>query len=274
MISRPSQRRGSGADDQHRDGQDQDQEVRTSTRYQMYIDGKFVNADERQDLRRLRPRHRGRSSPGARGEAGRRGPGRGRGKRGLRRGLATVTAQERGRILLRLAEKMRARRPELAEIETLNSGKPIVESEYDLTDCATCFEYYGGLATKLHGEVLTVPDNAISLALREPLGRGRPDHPLELPAADGRLEAGARHLRRLHHGASSPPSRRRSPCSSSRASSRSAACPRAWSTWSPASGRARRAPSWPTRTWTRSRSPASPRSARSSCGTPPTPRRR
>ena len=35
---------------------------------------------------------------------------------------------------------------------------------------ATCFEYYGGLATKLHGEVLNVPDNALSLALREPLG--------------------------------------------------------------------------------------------------------
>jgi betaine-aldehyde dehydrogenase len=65
---------------------------------------------------------------------------------------------------------MRQELPRLAEIETRNSGKPIVESEYDLTDVATCFEYYGGLATKLHGEVLNVPDNAISMALREPLG--------------------------------------------------------------------------------------------------------
>jgi betaine-aldehyde dehydrogenase len=85
-------------------------------------------------------------------------------------GWRDVTAQERGRMLLRLAEKMRAELPRLAEIETLNSGKPIVESEYDLTDVATCFEYYGGLATKLHGEVLNVPDNAVSLALREPIG--------------------------------------------------------------------------------------------------------
>ncbi len=81
-----------------------------------------------------------------------------------------VTAQERGRILLRLAQKMRDELPRLAEIETRNSGKPIVESEYDLTDVATCFEYYGGLATKLHGEVLNVPDNALSMAIREPLG--------------------------------------------------------------------------------------------------------
>ena len=85
-------------------------------------------------------------------------------------GWRDATAQERGRILLRLAEKMRAELPRLAELETLNSGKPIVESEFDLTDVATCFEYYGGLATKIHGEVLPVPDNAISMALREPLG--------------------------------------------------------------------------------------------------------
>jgi betaine-aldehyde dehydrogenase len=91
-------------------------------------------------------------------------------RRAFEGGWRDVTAQERGRILLRLAEKMRAELPRLAEIETLNSGKPIVESEYDLTDVATCFEYYGGLATKLHGEVMSVPDNAVSMALREPIG--------------------------------------------------------------------------------------------------------
>jgi betaine-aldehyde dehydrogenase len=91
-------------------------------------------------------------------------------RRAFEGGWRDVTGQERGRILLRLAEKMRAELPRLAQIETENSGKPIVESEYDLTDVATCFEYYGGLATKLHGEVLNVPDNAVSMALREPLG--------------------------------------------------------------------------------------------------------
>jgi betaine-aldehyde dehydrogenase len=81
-----------------------------------------------------------------------------------------ATAQDRGRVLLKLAEIVRQRADELAEIETRNSGKPIVESEFDMTDVATCFEYYGGLATKIHGDVLPVPDNAISLALREPIG--------------------------------------------------------------------------------------------------------
>jgi len=81
-----------------------------------------------------------------------------------------ATAQDRGRVLFRLAQIVRDRAGELAEIETRNSGKPIVEAEGDMEDVATCFEYYGGLATKIHGDVLPVPDNAISLALREPIG--------------------------------------------------------------------------------------------------------
>ena len=85
-------------------------------------------------------------------------------------GWRDTTAQARGRVLFRIAEAIRARRTELAELETLNSGKPIVEAEFDIDDAATCFEYYGGLATKIHGEVLPVPDDALSLALKEPMG--------------------------------------------------------------------------------------------------------
>ncbi|HZT78236.1 MAG TPA: aldehyde dehydrogenase family protein [Vicinamibacterales bacterium] len=81
-----------------------------------------------------------------------------------------ATAQDRGRILFKLAQIVRDRAAELAEIETRNTGKPIVEAEFDVGDVATCFEYYGGLATKIHGDVIPVPDNAMSLALREPVG--------------------------------------------------------------------------------------------------------
>jgi betaine-aldehyde dehydrogenase len=81
-----------------------------------------------------------------------------------------VSAQERGRILFRLAQVVREHAAEWAQLETLDNGKPIVESEFDIADVATCFEYYGGLATKIHGDVIPVPDNALSLALREPIG--------------------------------------------------------------------------------------------------------
>src|SRR5262249_12085206 len=81
-----------------------------------------------------------------------------------------VSQQQRGRILLQLAEVVRKRADEVAAIEARNCGKPIVEAESDLVDVATCFEYYGGLATKIHGEVIPVPDEAMVLALREPVG--------------------------------------------------------------------------------------------------------
>src|SRR6202008_350253 len=81
-----------------------------------------------------------------------------------------TTAQDRGRILFKLAEKIRQNAAMLAEIEARNCGKPIVEAEYDIADVATCFEYYGGLANKVTGHVNPVPANALSLALREPVG--------------------------------------------------------------------------------------------------------
>jgi betaine-aldehyde dehydrogenase len=83
---------------------------------------------------------------------------------------AQSTAQERGRILFRLAERIRKESAVLAELEARNSGKPIVEAEYDIADAATCFEYYAGMATKVIGHVNPVPDNALSLSLKEPIG--------------------------------------------------------------------------------------------------------
>jgi betaine-aldehyde dehydrogenase len=80
------------------------------------------------------------------------------------------TAQKRGQILLEVARRLREHAAELALLETRNMGKPIVESEFDVADAATCFEYYGGLATKITGDVNPVPDDALSLTLKEPVG--------------------------------------------------------------------------------------------------------
>ena len=81
-----------------------------------------------------------------------------------------VSPQARGRILFRLAEALRGHADEFAELESRNSGKPIVEAEGDIEDAATCFEYYGGLATKIHGEVVPTGDEALVVVLREPVG--------------------------------------------------------------------------------------------------------
>jgi len=81
-----------------------------------------------------------------------------------------TNAAERGRLLYKLAEKIRGNAAQLAELECRNSGKPIVEAEYDIADAATCFEYYAGLANKVLGHVNPVPANALSFTLREPVG--------------------------------------------------------------------------------------------------------
>jgi betaine-aldehyde dehydrogenase len=78
--------------------------------------------------------------------------------------------RDRGSILFKVAEGIRARATELAETDTKNMGKPIVEAEFDIADAAHCFEYYAGMASKVHGMTLPVPDNALSLTLREPVG--------------------------------------------------------------------------------------------------------
>src|SRR5271170_1288246 len=45
-----------------------------------------------------------------------------------------TTAQDRGRILFKLAEKIRQNSALLADIESRNTGKPIIEAEYDIAD--------------------------------------------------------------------------------------------------------------------------------------------
>lgn len=77
--------------------------------------------------------------------------------------------RDRGRVLMALANTIREHAAELAQLETRNCGKPIVEAESDMEDAATCFEYYAGAASTIHGDVLPVAD-ALTLAVREPVG--------------------------------------------------------------------------------------------------------
>jgi betaine-aldehyde dehydrogenase len=138
--------------------------------YQMYIDGQFVDAANGQTFEVYDPATEESIATCPAGEAADIDRAVQAATKAFYGGWRTVAAQERGRILFRLAERVRARRAELAELETRNSGKPIVESEYDMDDTATCFEYYGGLATKINGEVLPVPAEAVAFAMREPVG--------------------------------------------------------------------------------------------------------
>jgi acyl-CoA reductase-like NAD-dependent aldehyde dehydrogenase len=82
-----------------------------------------------------------------------------------------MTASERGKVLWRIADLIDKNIEELAELETLDNGKPIFESRYvDMPMVADVFRYYAGWATKIHGETVNAFNNAFTYTLREPLG--------------------------------------------------------------------------------------------------------
>ncbi len=80
-------------------------------------------------------------------------------------------ARERGRVLMRFAQLLDTHKEELAELETLNNGKPISETRgADLPLAIDCIQYYAGLADKIHGETIPVNGNFFNYTLREPMG--------------------------------------------------------------------------------------------------------
>ena len=81
-----------------------------------------------------------------------------------------TSALDRGKVLFKIADGIRARADHLAKLEVLSCGKPLAEAEYDIADAANCFEFYAGMATKIHGETMQVPANSLSFVLREPIG--------------------------------------------------------------------------------------------------------
>ncbi|RYM06717.1 betaine-aldehyde dehydrogenase [Sporolactobacillus sp. THM7-7] len=81
------------------------------------------------------------------------------------------TANERGALLFQTADKIREYRQELAELETLNTGKTLVESLADMDGIADVFQYYAGYADKDGGQIITSPNpDSVSRLVREPVG--------------------------------------------------------------------------------------------------------
>ena len=78
---------------------------------------------------------------------------------------------ERQKILWKLGDLILEHADEIARLETLDNGKPIVESrQADIPMVVNCFHYFAGWATKLSGETLPVNPALFTYTLREPLG--------------------------------------------------------------------------------------------------------
>jgi len=80
-------------------------------------------------------------------------------------------ATSRGRLLLKLADRIEEQADELATLESLDTGHPIRDSRrLDVVRTAATFRYFGGMADKVQGDVIPVEPGFLNYVLREPLG--------------------------------------------------------------------------------------------------------
>lgn len=84
---------------------------------------------------------------------------------------AEMAPVDRGRVLLRAAELMRARNDALSELETYDTGKPIQETLVaDATSGADSLEFFGGLIAADTGQYIPLGGGDFAFTKREPLG--------------------------------------------------------------------------------------------------------
>ncbi|MGG1663497.1 aldehyde dehydrogenase family protein [Brevibacillus sp. NRS-1366] len=84
-----------------------------------------------------------------------------------------VSPSDRGKLLWKLADLMEANLEALAQLDTLDNGKPIRETRHaDVPLSIEHIRYYAGWTTKIHGEVInnSVSPNMLTYTRREPLG--------------------------------------------------------------------------------------------------------
>ena len=88
-----------------------------------------------------------------------------------------MTTSERGRIIWRIGDLILEHLDELAQLESLDNGKPfVVARAADVTLSADMFHYMAGWATKIEGDTISISvpympgANFHSYTLREPVG--------------------------------------------------------------------------------------------------------
>ena len=144
--------------------------LRTPIRHQLFIDGRFVDAESGETQPTLNPHDNtviaavAMAGPAdvdkAVAAAARAFP-----------AWSRMPAADRGRILLKLADLIEANAEDLARLESLDTGHPLRDSRnLDVPRTAGCFRYFGGMADKFQGETIPVEAGFLNYTLREPLG--------------------------------------------------------------------------------------------------------
>jgi acyl-CoA reductase-like NAD-dependent aldehyde dehydrogenase len=81
-----------------------------------------------------------------------------------------LSPSDRGRLIGRVSDLIDASREELAQVEALDSGKPLALARAEMVAAADAFRYYAGWPTKVYGETIPSAESLLVYSLREPLG--------------------------------------------------------------------------------------------------------
>ncbi len=82
-----------------------------------------------------------------------------------------LPAAERGRLLLKLADRIEAEADALAHLEAIDTGHPIRDAKnIDVLRTAACYRYFGGMADKFQGSLVPVEAGFLNYVSRVPIG--------------------------------------------------------------------------------------------------------
>lgn len=143
----------------------------TIRHYQLFIDGKWVEAQSGKSFTTPNPATGALLAEVAEGDAADIDKAVRAARKAYEGAWHNVSARDRGRMLYKLAQLIERDAQRLAELETADNGKPIREASYiDLPLVVETFEYFAGWATKIEGETIPLPGAMFNYTLREPVG--------------------------------------------------------------------------------------------------------
>ncbi|HEX3232467.1 MAG TPA: betaine-aldehyde dehydrogenase [Pyrinomonadaceae bacterium] len=143
----------------------------TPRRYQLFIDGQFVDAESGKTFNSPNPATGETFAEVAEADKADIDKAVAAARKAFEGKWSKMSARDRGRLLYKLSQLIERDTAQLAELETSDNGKPIKESTYiDIPSVVENFEYFAGWATKIEGETIPVPGQMFNYTLREPVG--------------------------------------------------------------------------------------------------------
>ncbi len=83
---------------------------------------------------------------------------------------SSVSATDRGHVLLAVSALIRERSEQFAQLEVLDAGHTIDDASWEANAMADVFEFYAGAANKHHGSVVPTQDAGLGVVMKVPVG--------------------------------------------------------------------------------------------------------